>query len=273
MTDGDYLRITPRLALVGGGEYGLSNRLDCHVYLLTTATAAVLVDTGAGAEPDRLLRNLATAGVPVDRLSAVVLTHAHADHAGGVAALADRTGAAFYAAEPERALLADGDEERLGLTAAKLFGSYPSDYRYRTSDRATAVADNQRLRFDDLTLTALVTPGHTTGSVVWHAQWPEYAALLTGDTLFAGGTVSVSNLPGSDAAALRASLPRLAELEIDGLFPGHGAFVVRGGRDQVALAAARMRGSVIPNRAVPAYSVTAELRQLATQIGGIGDGA
>src|SRR5690606_19135571 len=118
-----------------------------------------LIDTGAGVDPERLVRNLAAAGVPPDRLQAVCLTHAHADHAGGVAALAERTGAAFYAAEPEAGLIADGDEEKLGLTAAKLVGTYPAGYRFSPSDRVGVIADRQELRFDGLILTAYVTPG------------------------------------------------------------------------------------------------------------------
>jgi len=266
MSSGDFVAAGPHIALVASGEYGLSDELDCHVYLLRTQAGGVLLDTGTGLGIGRLAANLASAGVGIDHLDAAVLTHAHLDHAGGVAAVSERTGAPVYTTAYEAGLMSGGDETRLGLTAAKLSGTYPADLSFIPFSGACLVTDRQILEFDELQLEALVTPGHTPGSTVWHARWPDYSALFTGDTVFRGGSTSVLNVPGSDAHSLRGSVPRLVLRQFDGLFPGHGPFLVRRGHHDVALAAARLQASVIPNRAVPTYRVSSQLHALAEQL-------
>lgn len=85
---------------------------------------------------------------------------------------------------------------------------------------------------------AVFTPGHSAGSTCFVADVDGYRALFTGDTVFAGGLVSLINAPGSDPAAYRADLS------------GHLLFCLTGGQRNVDLANERLRLSVIPNMAV-----------------------
>ena len=250
-----YIQVAPNVAIVGSGELGLSGPIDCHVYLIRTGDGSgVLIDAGAGPDAADVSDNLRQAGVERGGLQAILLTHAHADHAGGSAALATDWAASVYTSAPEAAMLRGGSETELGLVAAKRNGTYPRDYQYRHMDSIRVVADGDTLSFGSARITALVLPGHTAGSVVWLVELPGYRALFTGDTVFAGGLVSVLNLPGSEASAYRSSLPRLASVTADGFFPGHGTFAVFGGMRHVRLAAERMLSSVIPNYAIPRWS-------------------
>ncbi len=86
---------------------------------------------------------------------------------------------------------------------------------------AVELAEGGIIRFGEVRLDVLHTPGHTEGSVCLVSH--EAGALFSGDTLFAGGWGRV-DLPGGDPGAMVASLTRLAALP-DGLrvLPGHGA--------------------------------------------------
>jgi glyoxylase-like metal-dependent hydrolase (beta-lactamase superfamily II) len=85
---------------------------------------------------------------------------------------------------------------------------------------AVELAEGGEIRFGEIRLRVLHTPGHTEGSV---CLWSTAEGLLfSGDTLFAGGW-GRTDLPGGDPAALVESLVRLLDLEDGvGVLPGHG---------------------------------------------------
>ncbi len=100
------MRLRPDLYLVGGGHAGfdLSAPLDCHVYLLDGGDDLVLVDAGIGGsvgDTDLLLANIAADGYDPSRISRLLPTHYHADHAGGAAELRDRTGCPIEGPHPD----------------------------------------------------------------------------------------------------------------------------------------------------------------------------
>jgi glyoxylase-like metal-dependent hydrolase (beta-lactamase superfamily II) len=85
---------------------------------------------------------------------------------------------------------------------------------------AVELAEGGEVRFGDIRLTVLHTPGHTEGSVCLLDR--DAGLLFSGDTLFAGGWGRV-DLPGGDPTDMAASLARLSELEdATEVFPGHG---------------------------------------------------
>ena len=68
-----------------------------NVYLLTGNDRWTLIDSGLRGEANRIARQLQDAGFPVAKLHAIVLTHAHGDHAGGALELARISGASVCA--------------------------------------------------------------------------------------------------------------------------------------------------------------------------------
>ena len=141
-------------------------------------------------------------------LRLIVSTHGHWDHTGDNAAVAEHTGA--------RIAVHPLDRERL-TTPEPLFAPFPIP----PSVPAVDLAEGGEIRFGDLQLRVLHTPGHTEGSVCLYDADGGY--LYSGDTLFAGGWGRV-DLHGGSAEAMASSIARLAGME-DPLWvmPGHGA--------------------------------------------------
>jgi hydroxyacylglutathione hydrolase len=180
------------------------------------------------------------------RLALIVSTHGHWDHAGENAALQawSRTAAApgalssgtgSSATEPSLVVVAaDGHARRPDPSAGAEIAAHPADW-HRLQDPqplfapfpippcvpAAELAEGGAIRFGDVRLEVLHTPGHTEGSVCLVSR--ESGILFSGDTLFTGGWGRV-DLPGGDPDAMVASLVRLASLP-DGLrvLPGHGS--------------------------------------------------
>lgn len=111
---------------VGGA--GLTHDLDCHCYLIRDDDGGgILVDTGTGLAAGAWLAAVAEVCDP-HRLTGVVVTHYHADHAGGAAA-AHASGLTVFGSPETAAALETADEVRTSLGVARTAGVYPSDYR------------------------------------------------------------------------------------------------------------------------------------------------
>ena len=141
-------------------------------------------------------------------LRLIVSTHGHWDHTGDNAAVAEHTGASI-AVHPL-------DRERL-TNPQPLY----APFEIPPCVPAVDLAEGGEIRFGELRLRVLHTPGHTEGSVCLYDADEGY--LYSGDTLFAGGWGRV-DLPGGSAEAMTDSIARLAGME-DPLrvMPGHGA--------------------------------------------------
>jgi hydroxyacylglutathione hydrolase len=140
-------------------------------------------------------------------LKLIVSTHGHWDHMGDNAALNAHTGADIAVHPLDRHRL----EEPQPLWAP---------FEIPPCVPAVELVEGGEVRFGEIRLRVLHTPGHTEGSVCLLSG--DDGLLLSGDTLFAGGW-GRTDLPGGDPGALVESLVRLLDLEDTvHVLPGHG---------------------------------------------------
>lgn len=236
------MKITDHLYLVGSGAMGLSHSFDCHVYVLDCGDRLVMIDSGAGESPERLLANMEKDGLDPRKLAAILHTHCHADHTGGSTFFKDRTGAAIYLSRKEKAVLESGTAESAGLDVAIRTGIYSPGYRLKNCAVDVALEGGEVLGFGGWRIEAHLVPSHSPGSICYRVELPGgKRGLFSGDVVFLDGVISVLNMEGSELSAYRRNLPRLSGLGIDVLLPGHGLFCLEGGQRHIDLAVESLR--------------------------------
>ena len=175
---------------------------NCYLVRAPGSAEAVVVDPGADAAEIRL--ELARSGAAC---AAILVTHGHWDHLGGVADLAEGTGAPVHMAEDERALLEHVNDY------------VPPGMRLRPYTPDVLLAGDETLELADLTFGTLRIPGHSPAYLAFATE----GALFSGDVLFAG-SVGRADLPGADWQLLLSSIATLAERfpPETVVYPGHG---------------------------------------------------
>lgn len=198
---------------------------DVNLYVVDAGDAWLLVDTGTGQAHDRLLHRLREVVDPA-RVDTIYLTHWHADHVGGVARLAEATGARVLMHEDEADAVREGD-------ATRTLGAFMG------LDQAPCPVEDVRegevVEVGDASFAILLTPGHSPAhTVLWE---PEHGVLLGGDMVFEGGSFGRVDFPGCDPEEMVRSLERLAELPVRDLYPGHMGPITGGAEEEIAQSA------------------------------------
>lgn len=148
---------------------------DNYIWLLHNGKQALVVDPG---DPAPVQAALQAHGL---QLQAILVTHHHADHVGGVDALRDATGAQVYG--PAYEVL---------------------------PEPVVRVDASSQLQLLDLQWRVLEVPGHTAGHIAWYCEPPgQEPILFCGDTLFSGGC---GRLFEGTAQQMHASLQSIATL-------------------------------------------------------------
>ncbi len=131
---------------------------DLTALLVQTADGAVLLDGGMPQMAGHLLDNMKARGVAAQDLRLILLSHAHADHAGPVAELKRRTGAKVVANAESAALLARGGSNDLHFGDSITFPPVSTD---------RIIMDGEVVNVGGIAFTAHFMPGHTPGSTAW----------------------------------------------------------------------------------------------------------
>ncbi len=134
------------------GPHGLG------VFLVTAPTGHVLIDGGVPGEARLIEANIRNLGIHLRDIKWILNSHAHADHAGGIAQLAHDTGAQVIANVADTPLLERGGHDD---------PEYGDRFPFPPVHVARTVTDGERLHLGNLVLTAHATPGHTRGNTTW----------------------------------------------------------------------------------------------------------
>jgi hydroxyacylglutathione hydrolase len=178
-------------------------KTNCYVVRSDrTAREAAIVDPGGDAAALRL--ELAGLGTTC---AGILITHGHFDHLGGVADLAEGTGAPVYMPEGERELLERYPD----------FAPLGAPGRAYTAD--TFVNGGETIDVAGIEFECVAIPGHSPAHVAYYTD----GHLFSGDLLFAGSVGRV-DLPGADWDTLLASVRMLSERypAETTVYPGHG---------------------------------------------------
>lgn len=134
------------------GPHGLG------VFLITAPTGDVLIDSGVYGDAPLIEANICGLGVNLHDIKWILNSHAHSDHAGGMARLARDTGAQVIAGAADALLLERGGHDD---------PEYGSKFPFPPVHVSRTVTDGEHLHLGDLVLTAHATPGHTKGNTSW----------------------------------------------------------------------------------------------------------
>lgn len=175
---------------------------NCYLVWGDGSASCAVIDPGQ--KPEKVLEKAQSLNLTVE---AILLTHGHFDHVGGVQKIAEETGCPVYMHA------ADYHMKR------NLMRTYLYPLAGRDLKGLRFFEEGDEIAAGGLSFQVLETPGHTEGSVCLRCE----DVLFTGDTLFAGSQ-GRTDLAGGDAEKMAASMAKLRELPFAGrIFPGHGS--------------------------------------------------
>lgn len=184
--------------------------------LITSPQGHILIDGALPQSAPLIAANIRALGFKVEDVKLILNSHAHSDHAGGIAELAQLSGAEVAAVAYSAAQLHDGnpDDAQFGKEAP-----------YPTVATVREFKAGEVQRVGDLALTPHATLGHTLGSTSWTWQSCEDGqchAMVYADSITAPGFKLVGNPRQPDAVAqFRKTFATIAGLPCEVLMTPH----------------------------------------------------
>jgi metallo-beta-lactamase class B len=215
-------RIMTNLYYVGAAEVAS--------YLIATPKGHILIDGGFQETAPMILENIKKLGFDIHDVHIILNTHAHYDHAAGLAALKAATFATLMASEKDAALLARGGRND---------PQFGDRFRFTPVTTDRILQDGDRVGLGGIILTAHITAGHTPGCTTWTTTLREkmksYDVVLVCSASVPAEYKLTNNPKYPDAVAdYRRTFATLKSLHADIPLGPHGSFFdLLGKRDRL----------------------------------------
>ncbi len=210
--------------LIGSGAMGFdwTDPSDCNIYLLDGGNELAVIDTGTGTSAPKIIENIKQMGFDPSNISHILLTHFHADHAGGASALRELTGAKVAGNKNGKEVLEKADEKAIDLVKARDLGFYPKSYSFKPCKMDILLSDCDQFKIGSLKIKVLILPGHSYLDTYYLVETSAgHVSLFSGDGLFFDGKISMLNTHDFNIQNLSYAIESLSKLKVDSLFPGH----------------------------------------------------
>jgi metallo-beta-lactamase class B len=188
-------------------------------FLITTPQGHFLLDGGFVETAPQIERNIAQLGFKLADVKILLNSHAHFDHAGGLAELKQKSAAKFVATAPDADLLKRGGHGDFRFGDTLTFPPVEVDQ---------IIGDGESIQLGDQKLTAYLAPGHAKGNTTWTAKIKDEGKAY--DVVFPGSPntldyrlVGKESYPGI-AADFEKTFAVLKKLPCDIFLSDHGSF-------------------------------------------------
>jgi metallo-beta-lactamase class B len=142
---------------IAGNLYYVGSN-DLTSYLIVTPKGDILIDSGMKEMVPQVKNNIEKLGFKLSDVKIILNSHAHFDHAGGIAELRRLTGAKFLASELDTPLLERG---------GKGDPNFGDKYSFESTKPDETFQNGKHVTLGGTTLTANITSGHTKGCTTW----------------------------------------------------------------------------------------------------------
>jgi glyoxylase-like metal-dependent hydrolase (beta-lactamase superfamily II) len=220
------------------GIHRIDGVRGANAYLVIGEDEMLVIDTGMPGNAKRIAAYVEGLGKNLSDIKFIILTHADIDHVGSAAELKRMTGARL-AIHADDAPILRGKQSFKAMRGPPgfIFKLAMSLMRYHPAEPDIILGADSEIEGFRI----IHVPGHTNGSI---CVYKPGKVIFAGDALrsdSSGNPKPIFWISSLDKAKARASLTKIATLDFDTLFTGHGAPVVSNASQKVKNMVARLR--------------------------------
>lgn len=221
---GQYTKATPEwnqpakpFRIIGNIYYVGASEVSS--FLITTPNGHILLDSGFAETVPLIADGIKQLGFKIEDVKVLINSHAHYDHAAGLAQLKRLTGAQLMLSEPDAATVANGGRGDF---------QWGDRFTYEPVRADRLLKDKDRVDLGGVTMIARLTPGHTKGCTTWLMKAAEdgktYDVVLIGSTTVPGYTLVNNPKYPNIASDYEYTFRLLRSLHCDVFLGPHGSF-------------------------------------------------